>query len=123
MSACIAVTNLTRRRCVGARVRLANRWWARLRGLLGRRPLAEGEGLMLVPCRAVHMFGMRYPVDVLFVDRTGGVVATYHRLAPGSRSKWHRGAVAALEVPAGTLATTETQPGDSLIWYPNPVAA
>ncbi len=123
MSACVAITNLTRRRCVGSRVQLANGWWSRLRGLLGRRPLAEGEGLMLVPCRAVHMFGMRYPVDVAFVDRTGGVVATYHCLAPGSRSKWHRGAVAALEVPAGTLATTDTRPGDSLMWYPSLVAA
>lgn len=122
MSACIGVANLTRRHCVGSRVRLANHWWTRLRGLLGRRPLAEGEGLMLVPCRAVHMFGMRYPVDVLFVDGSGGVVATYHQLAPGSRSKWHRSAIAALEVPAGTLAMTQTQPGDSLMWYPNPVA-
>lgn len=118
MSRCVAVTNLTRGRCVGSRVRLADGWWSRLRGLLGRRPLVEGEGLMLMPCRAVHMLGMRYPIDVAFVDRAGGVVAIYHRLAPGSRSRWHRRAVAALEVPAGTLATTDTRTGDALAWQP-----
>lgn len=123
MSACIAVTNLTRGRSVGSRVRLADKWWSRLRGLLGRSPLSAGEGLMLVPCRAVHMFGMRYPVDVAFLDGAGTVVATYHRLAPGSRSKWHRRAVAALEVPAGTLATTETGAGDALTWHPSSEAS
>lgn len=123
MSRCIAVTNLTRGRTVGSRVRLADRWWSRLRGLLGSRPLAEGEGLLLVPCRAVHMFGMRYPVDVAFVDHTGGVVATYHHLAPGARSKWHHRAVAALEVPAGTLATTGTRAGDALEWEPSRMEA
>src|SRR5262249_60765479 len=87
----------------------ANRWWSRLLGLLGRRPLVQGEGLLLVPCRAVQMIGMRYAIDVAFVDRWGGVVATYHHLAPGSRSRWHRAAVVALEVPAGTLRATETQ--------------
>jgi uncharacterized membrane protein (UPF0127 family) len=123
MNAWVAVTNLTRRTNLADRVRLADRWWTRLRGLLGRRPLGEGEGLMLMPCRAVHMFGMRYPIDVAFVDRRGGVVAIYHKLEPGSRSSWHRRAAAALEVPAGTLATTGTQTGDVLAWRPSSEAA
>jgi len=118
MSAWVAVTNLTRGRAVAHRVQLADRWLARLRGLLGRRPLRDGEGLLLVPCQGVHMFGMRYAVDVVFVDRRGIVVATYPGLAPGRRSKWHGRAVAALEVPAGTLATSGTQKGDALEWRP-----
>ncbi|HKE91459.1 MAG TPA: DUF192 domain-containing protein [Gemmatimonadales bacterium] len=123
MSHSLTVTNLTRGSCVAAQARLANRWWSRLLGLLGRRPLVRGEGLLLVPCRAVHMIGMRYAIDVAFVDRWGGVVATYHHLAPGSRSRWHRAAVVALEVPAGTLRSTETQTGDALQWRSNPEAA
>jgi len=119
----VTVTNVTRGRCVGARVRLADRWWARLRGLLGREPLREGEGLMLVPCRAVHMIGMRYPIDVAFLDRQGDVVAIYHRLSPGARSQWHRRAAVALEVPAGTFQTTDTQTGDKVEWRPSPEAA
>jgi uncharacterized membrane protein (UPF0127 family) len=116
MSGYLVVTNLTRERRIGDRVRLADGWWSRLRGLLGRGPLETGEGLLLAPCRAVHMLGMRYPLDVAFLDGTGAVVAIYHSLAPGSRSRWHRRAALALEVPAGTLATTDTQEGDALRW-------
>ena len=118
-----AVTNLTRGRRIAARVLLADRWWLRLRGLLGRSPLREGEGLMLMPCKAVHMVGMRYPIDVVFLDRQGGVVATYPRMEPGSRSHWHQGAALALELRAGTLETTDTRAGDALQWDPNPEAA
>ena len=78
---------------------------------------------MLEPCKAVHMVGMRYPIDVVFVDRQGGVVATYHGLQPGSRSHWHQQAALALELRAGTLRETETQAGDALRWSPTPEAA
>ncbi|HTH65236.1 MAG TPA: DUF192 domain-containing protein [Gemmatimonadales bacterium] len=123
MRPAFTVTNVTRGRCVAARVWLADRWWSRLRGLLGRSPLREGEGLMLMPCKAVHMLGMRYPIDVVFLDRQGGVVATYHRLEPGARSHWHRQAALALELRAGTLQHTETRTGDALQWCPTPEAA
>ena len=113
-----AVTNLTRGRRLADRVRMADGWWSRLLGLLGREPLSDGEGLLLVPCRAVHLFGMRYPLDVVFLDRSGAVVAVYHHLAPGSRSAWHWSAAIALEVRAGTLARTDTRPGDALSWAP-----
>lgn len=118
MSRYLSVTNVTRGRRIGDRVRLADRWWSRLLGLLGRKPLVAGEGLLLAPCRAIHMFGMRYPLDVAFLDPHGAVVATYHYLEPGSRSAWHRRAAVALEVPAGTLSATETREGDALAWWP-----
>jgi uncharacterized membrane protein (UPF0127 family) len=117
------VTNLTRGRRLAAQVWLADRWWLRLRGLLGRAPLREGEGLMLMPCKAVHMLGMRYPIDVVFLDPKGGVVATYHRMEPGARSHWHQRAALALELAAGTLETTDTRAGDALQWDPSPEAA
>ena len=95
---------------------LADTWWRRLRGLLGRPPLAEGEGLLLVPCRAVHMLGMRYPIDVAFLDGEGLVVAVHPSLEPGARTEWHRSAEVALEVPAGTLGRAAIRPGDRLEW-------
>src|SRR5690606_26990213 len=75
--------NETRRVALADRVLFANRWWLRLRGLLFRPPLGPGDGMLLVPCRAVHMAGMRYPIDVVFVGPHGRVVAVYPGLAPG----------------------------------------
>lgn len=118
MKSYVTVTNGTRGRSLGSRVGLADSWWSRLRGLVGSPPLAAGEGLLLVPCGAVHTFGVRYPMDVAFVDERGAVLAVYHRLAPGRWSRWHGRTAAALELPAGTLATTGTSPGDTLAWAP-----
>ena len=106
--------NADRRTMLAERARLADTWWGRLRGLLGTSALPEGEGLILRPCSSVHMFGMRYALDVAFFDRDARVVATYPSLAPGRWTRVHRAAVAALELPAGTLSNAATLPGDRL---------
>jgi hypothetical protein len=112
----VSVFNSSRGRPLGDQVGLADRWWLRMRGLLGRPVLEPGEGLLLTPCTAVHMHGMRYPLDVAFIGRDGRVVALYPHLRPGGRTRWHRDARHALELPAGTLAETGTQVGDRMKW-------
>jgi uncharacterized membrane protein (UPF0127 family) len=114
----LRVTNTTRGRELGDRVILADWIWPRLRGLIGRPRIESGEGLMIVPCRGVHMYLMTYPIDVALMDGDGAVVALYRDLAPGSRTHWHRDAHHALEVPAGTLAETSTTLGDRVMWQP-----
>ena len=81
--------NPARGQVLGTRIGLADRWWLRLRGLMGRKGLAAGEGLVLRPCRAVHMIGMSFPLDVAFLDRRGVILASYPALAPGGRTRWH----------------------------------
>ena len=103
---------------LGDRVRVADTWWTRLRGLLGTTSLAEGDGLLIEPCRGVHMLGMKYPIDVAFLDRAGRVVGLCHRLAPGRRSPVVRAARSALELPAGTLAAAGIVEGDTLTLSP-----
>lgn len=112
----VEARNADRGTLLGASVGVADRWWHRLRGLSGRMGLEPGEGLLLDPCRAVHMFGMRFPIDVAFLARDGLVVAVYPSLAPGARTQYHRAARSALELPAGTLAATGTIPGDRIHW-------
>ena len=107
--------NPARGTVLGTRVGLADHWWSRLRGLLGRDRLATGEGLLLRPCRAVHMLGMRMTLDVVFLDEAGRVVAAYPDLPPGGRTRWHRSARDALELPPGTLALTGTREGDTIV--------
>ena len=114
LSACAAGTGTS----LGERIRVADTWLTRLRGLLGTAPLAEGEGLLIAPCRGVHMFGMKYPIDVAFLDRAGTVVGLCHRLAPGARSPFVRAARSALELPAGTLAAAGITEGDTLTLSP-----
>ena len=108
--------NPARGSTLGTRIGLADRWWHRLRGLIGRSGLEPGEGLVLRPCRAVHMAWMSFPLDLAFLDRKGVVLACYHALAPGGRSRWHSEALDALELPAGILAATGTVNGDTIVY-------
>jgi uncharacterized membrane protein (UPF0127 family) len=85
----------------------------RRRGLLGRAGLDEGSALIIAPCSAIHTFFMRFAIDVAFVDRSGHVVRGSRRIPPW-RVGLGIGAWAAIELPAGTLATTQTRPGDRL---------
>ena len=63
------------------------------------------------------MMGMKFPLDIVFLDAANRVVATYEQLAPGGRTRWHRGARTALELPAGTLAATGTLAGDVIEYH------
>ena len=111
-----AVRNLTRNQVLGDRIRVADSVWSRLKGLLGSPEPEAGEGLLIVPSRAVHMFGMRYPIDVLLLDATARVVGAYPRLQPGERTRVHRRARVAVELPAGSIDRTGTREGDELEW-------
>ena len=98
---------------VGA-VAMADTPWQRFMGLMGRRELAADAGLCLRPCSSIHMFFMRFPVDVVFVDNDGMVVRMYHSLRPWRISRVVRRAKACIELPAGTLAAAGVKVGDRL---------
>ena len=118
----LRVVNAKRNRELGTKIGLADGWLARLRGMLFRPAPRPGEGLLLTPCSSVHMYGMRYPLDVAFLDRGGAVVAVYPSLAPGSRTRWHRNGAHALELSAGALVESGTGIGDVLVWSDASVA-
>ena len=106
------VVNRTRGILLGDKVRTAGTFLSRLAGLLGTAAIAEGEGLWIVPCRSVHTLGMRYPIDVAFLDARGVVVGILEGFPPNRVGRVHRDARGALELRAGTLAATGTAPGD-----------
>ncbi|MDP2528778.1 MAG: DUF192 domain-containing protein [Candidatus Palauibacterales bacterium] len=112
----VTVTNRARGAQLGHRVEVADGFWTRLRGLLGRKGLDTGGGLLLTPCRGVHMMGMRFALDVLLLDGGRRVVGMYRDLAPGKRTRLHGEARHALELPAGTIERTGTREGDELTW-------
>ena len=87
--------------------------FARMRGLLGRDSLEPGSGMLIDSAPSVHMFFMRFPIDVVFLDRDWRVVAIRHGLRPW-RVAGARRAVAALELPAGAAAAAGIEEGDVL---------
>jgi len=114
MSHRVRVTNTTKGTELGESIRVADGWWSRLRGLLGAPTLEAGEGMVLIPCKAVHMYGMKQSLDVVFVDRDGSVVALYPGLAPGERTKTHRKSRSVFELPPSTIEQSATALGDTI---------
>lgn len=74
--------------------------WARLIGLLGRRHLPSGCGLLLSACMAVHTLGMRRPIDVVFLDVFGQVLSVERHVTAG-RVLWCPRSSAVIEFAAG----------------------
>lgn len=102
-------------RCVVRKVWKADNAWERMRGLLGRAPLGSGEALLIEPCRSVHCLGMRYPLDLLYVDRQGQVCKLVYGLKPGRFSASLQ-AHATIELAEGGLAATGLKLGDVVTW-------
>ncbi|HSK18065.1 MAG TPA: DUF192 domain-containing protein [Longimicrobiales bacterium] len=114
----VRVVNESRQKVLGGRIRLVHSLRARMRGFLFRRAPRAGEGLFLAPCRGVHTYWMRFPLDVILIDETGNVVAAHAGLRPGTRTPIYRAARFALELPAGSIEATDTMVGDRLSWKP-----
>ena len=85
----------------------------RRRGLLGRDGLPEGAGLIIAPCNGIHMFFMRFAIDVAFVSRDGRVVSVRRGLKPWRIAMALR-AFATIELPVGALDASGTTRGDDL---------
>jgi uncharacterized protein len=89
----------------------------RMRGLLGRRSLEEGEGIWLEPASSIHTHFMRFPIDVLFLGSRGRVLKKVPALPPW-RCAGARGAHSVLELRAGTFDRVQVDLGDRVVLEP-----
>jgi uncharacterized membrane protein (UPF0127 family) len=110
----VIVFNVSKASCLGEQIEVADRSLDRMVGLLGRRTLAAGSGLLIVPSQAIHTFGMAFPIDVAFLDKNYKVLGTRVAVRPNRMTRVFWRAHSVLEVPAGTLAQTNTVQGDQL---------
>jgi uncharacterized membrane protein (UPF0127 family) len=108
---------------VADRLRVADTHWTRLRGLLGTSVLAVGDGLWIRPCRQVHMFWMRYAIDVVFLDDASRIVGLVPELRPWRISPLVRAATSVVELPAGTIARADLREGQALTIEPRSPSA
>jgi len=106
--------NTTRGTSIADQAKIAESFCSRLKGLLGTAELPAGCGLFIVPCNSIHMFGMKYAIDAVFVDKKLVVVGILHSIAPGKMSSIIPKAHSCLELPAGRARDTNTEIGDQL---------
>jgi uncharacterized protein len=99
-------------RCV-----VADKMLTRMRGLLGRRELPAGEGMLLRPAPSVMTFFMRFPIDVVFLDRDGNVLKVREHMKPWRTAACRR-AYMTLELAAGEAGRRGIAPGDLLVAAP-----
>ena len=110
--------NTTRGTSIADQAKIAESFFSRAKGLLGTTELPAGCGLFIVPCNSIHMFGMKYAIDAVFVDKKLQVVEILHGIEPGKMSRVYGKAHSCLELPAGRAKETQTEVGDQLEYVP-----
>jgi hypothetical protein len=110
----LRVLNTTKNSCLGEQIGLADSSLRRLVGLLGKRSLESGCGLLILPSQAIHTVGMTFPIDVIFVDKKYNVVGIRKAVRPFRVTRVFWKALAVLELPVGTISASCTQVGDQL---------
>ena len=111
-----SIRNTDRGTTLATRARLASSHSSRFFGLMGRKGVEDGGGLLLTKSASIHSFFMRFRFDAIFIDRENRVV----KIVPAMRQWWiafgGRGAKDVIELAAGVAEQTGTQPGDALVF-------
>ena len=89
---------------LGNYITLAASLPARMKGLLGKERLDAGKGLLIRPCKGIHTIFMKFPIDVVFLDKDNRIIALIRDFPPNRLTNVYRKATAVLELPAGTLS-------------------
>lgn len=100
---------------VATHLRPAHTHWTRMKGLLGTKDLPAGHGLWIRPCNQVHMYFMRYPIDLVFIDADHRVVRLIENQPISSISPKVREAHSVLELPVGAIRASGVREGDALV--------
>ncbi len=109
----VRVLNVTRQTLLASNVVVADHGATRRKGLLGRAMLSSGEGLWIVPCEAVHTFGMQFPIDLIYLDRRRRIIRVCSDVPPW-RLSMCLSAHSVIELVSGTIRDTQTRLGDDL---------
>ena len=109
----VRVVNRSRDEVLAARAELADNYWTRFVGLMGRRALAPGGGLVLKPGGGIHMWFMRMPLDVLHIDEHDRVTHVLRHIRPWRFGPLFVGGKLAIELPVGAAASTQV--GDEVV--------
>lgn len=104
----------TKDKTIGMKVKIANNAIDRLMGLMFTKTLPGCDGLLIEPCNSIHTFFMRYPIDVLFLDRNKKIVKIVRNIKPWRMTWMYWKATSVLEL-AGNSLSPEIKEGEQLI--------
>lgn len=113
------IYNFTQKNEISSEAELANNFFARARGLLGRKRLEQEKALILPHCQAIHMFFMQFPIDVVFVDGDRRVIGLIKNIQPFTLSPIFFRAHFAIELAAGSIERKQIALGDVLVFEEN----
>ena len=108
------IVNLTRNSTLASCVKIAQNPAERMKGLLGMNNLPQGEALIITHCQSIHMFFMKFPIDVIFCDNNDRIVGLCLEIQPFHLSPIFFKASYAIELPSGTISSSQTQLGDQI---------
>ncbi len=106
--------NLTTGGEIAGNVVVARGLFARMKGLLGKKEMAEGDAMLIEPCKGIHTFGMRFAIDAIFFDSRSRVVAVWKDLQPNRLTPYYFRASSVLELRSGTLDKIPVNMGDEV---------
>ena len=116
------VRNADRHAVLGEAIEVAATSVQRIKGLLGRDCLADGQGLLFQHCSSLHTFFMQFPIDILYIDKRGKVLKAARSVRPFKLVAAPFRAHYALELPAGAIQKSETRVGDHLNFVDEDIA-
>jgi uncharacterized membrane protein (UPF0127 family) len=108
------VINVTKKTWLATKVHKADNFLTRLVGLLKRTRIGPEEALWLLPSKGIHTIGMKFPIDVVFLNRKNFVIGLISEMEPYRISAVRLTSHSVLELPKGTLKKSRTEVGDQL---------
>jgi len=109
------VINITKDTLIAEDLSIAETLPKRTVGLLGRKEFKKGEALLIKPCQQIHTFFMRFPIDILFLDRKNRIIKAIKNFSPWRISGIYLKAKSCLELPSGAIESTFTQERDEIL--------
>ncbi|MFN8577842.1 MAG: DUF192 domain-containing protein [Candidatus Sericytochromatia bacterium] len=110
----IKIANSKNNEILGDKIIYANTPYRRFIGLMGKKEINEGQGVFLTPCNSIHMMFMKFPIDIIFLDRKNKIIHITENIQPWKISKIVFMAQSVLELPVGSVSKTDSKVGDKL---------
>lgn len=110
----IEIKNITKKNTIASKGALADNFYTRLKGLIGRKALGVDEAVCIKPCKSVHTFFMRFSIDVIFIDENGLVCEIVRNIKPYRVSKYVSNARYVIEILTGNAHKLGIELGDRI---------